>query len=119
MIDRPDAAQLLHAMADTLTRQVLPSTNGAARHAARVVANLCRILEREAGLGSEAAESARLDLVRLLDREGSLEELVTHLDVSLREMNPEVDPGFETRAHTVLLDDVRRRLAIDQPGYGE
>jgi hypothetical protein len=119
MIDRPDAAQLLHAMADTLTRHVLPSTNGAARHAARVVANLCRILEREASLGADAAEYARLDLVRLLDREGSLSELVALLDESLRAMNTEVNGDFETRAHSVLLDDVRRRLAIDQPGYGE
>jgi len=120
MIDRPDAAQLLCAMAETLTEQVLPATMGGAQHAARVVANLCRILEREIALGEEAAETTRNELARLLDRDASLPELARALDDRLRGEPggaADGDPLFEARAHAVLLADVRRRLAIDRPGY--
>lgn len=120
MIDRPDAARLLRAMAETLTEQVLPATRGGSQHAARVVANLCRILEREIEHGEEASEATRSELARLLDLDGSLPELARALDDRLRNDRanpPDGDPHFEARAHAVLLADVRRRLAIDRPGY--
>jgi len=135
MIDRPDASQLLRAMADTLTNQVLPATPGAAGHSVRVVANLCRILEREVQLGENAKEATRRDLGDLLEREGTLEELVAALDDRLRthesrpepdsdsenargdEFADETDERFEARAHEYLVGDVKRRLSIDRPGY--
>jgi hypothetical protein len=124
MIDRPDAARLLGAMAETLTDEVVPATRGGAQHAARVVANLCRILERETRLGREAADATRSELARLLDRDASLPELARALDDRLRggrtqAPDTEPEPDFEARAHAVLLSDVRRRLAIDRPGYDE
>jgi hypothetical protein len=125
MIDRPNASRLLGAMAATLTEHVVPATDGGARHSARVVANLCRILEREFELGSDAADATRGKLAELLDHDGSLEELVAVLDQRLRDANdhgrdePEKQPPstFESRAHSVLMADVRRRIAIDKPGY--
>ena len=120
MIDRPDAARLLRAMAETLTEQVLPATRGGSQHAARVVANLCRILGREIEQGADAAETTRSELARLLDLDGSLPELALALDDRLRGDRTDAaegDPRFEARAHAVLLADVRRRLAIDRPGY--
>ena len=47
MIDRPDATQLLEAMAATLTDKVMPELSGGAQHQARIVANLCRIVARD------------------------------------------------------------------------
>jgi hypothetical protein len=114
MIDRPDAATLLRAMSATLSDEVVPSARGPAQHAARVVANLCRILEREllAG-GSDGNGSTRAALADLLGRSGSLEELVQALDQRLQTS----DERFDAAARAVLLADVRRRLAIDRPGY--
>ncbi len=113
MIDRPDAATLLEAMAATLSNEVLPSTSGATRHAVRVVANLCLILEREVRAGPHAREESRHALAGLLEREGSLEELVEALDQRLRADDFEGDEAVRE----VLLADVGRRLAIDRPGY--
>ena len=116
MLDRPDAATLLRAMADTLVRDVLPATEGVARHSARVVANLCRILERELADGGAGREQSRRSLSGLLGHDASLEELVRELDARLAAEAS--DPDFEARAHRVILEDVLRRLAIDKPGYG-
>ena len=127
MIDRPNMSELLRAMGETLSREVVPATEGSAQHSARVIANLCRILEREADLGADASRAAQADLARLLEHEGSLDELVAILDARLRGSDAPPDEGgeftagqsFESDAHTVLLADVKRRLAIDQPGYDE
>jgi hypothetical protein len=114
MLDRPDAPALLKAMAKTLSDEVLPATSGATRHAVRVVANLCRILEREVQTGQGAAEKTRIALAELLQQEGTLPELVAALDHRLQD----ADADFEAAAQQVLLADAERRLAIDRPGYG-
>lgn len=118
MLDRPDAATLLKAMAETLSNEVLPATSGGTRHAVRVVANLCRILEREVVAGPTASEQTRRALAELLgqDHEGTLPELVAELDRVLRDGGTD-DASFDTRVRKVILADVERRLAIDRPGY--
>ena len=114
MIDQPDAQALLQAMAKTLSDEVLPATSGATRHSVRVVANLCRILEREFKNGSDFSEQTRKELVELLGHEASLSELVGEFDRKLQG----ADEAFENSALAVLMRDVERRLAIDKPGYG-
>ncbi len=100
-------------MASTLTEQVVPACDGGAKHAARVVANLCAVLAREADAGA-ASEAATTDaLSALLDIEGSLEELVAALDERIKAD----DQGFDAVAYPVLLADVQRRLAIAKPDY--
>jgi hypothetical protein len=116
MIDRPDAATLLKAMATTLSDEVLPVTSGGTRHAVRVVANLCRVLEREVKAGPAASDETRQALTALLDSEGTLPELVAELDRTLRE-DDITDANFDSRVRKVILADVERRLAIDRPGY--
>jgi hypothetical protein len=116
MLDRPDAATLLSAMAETLTREVLPATQETAQHSARVVANLCRILERELRAESVGTERSRTALSELLDQPGDLEELARVLDRRLG-ADQDDDPEFDARARKILLENVRRRLAIDRPGY--
>jgi len=113
MVDRPDAATLLRAMARTLTDDVMPATQGGAQHAARVVANLCRILEREWLAGGEAEEATSRAMAALLDRPELGADWAEALDARLRSS----DEAFDARARTLLLDDVRRRLDINRPGY--
>lgn len=122
MLDRPDAVTLLKAMADTLTNEVLPATSGGTRHAVRVVANLCHILEREVVEGPAASEQTRQALADLLDydQDAALPELVTELDRVLRDgdsTGATQDATFDSKARKVILADVERRLAIDRPGY--
>jgi len=131
MLDRPDAATLLRAMAEALSEEILPATRGGAQHSVRVLANLCRILEREVRAGTGPAEQTREALARLLSRpeepdqpegpdrpeaESDLESLARELDRRLATA-PTTDHELETRAHAVILEDIRRRLAIDRPGY--
>lgn len=121
MIDRPDAATLLKAMAATLSDEVLPTTSGGTRHAVRIVANLCRILEREVVAGPAASEQTRQSLALLLDRDATLPELVADLDRALQGSasidDTTDDENFDARVREVLLADVERRLAVDRPGY--
>jgi hypothetical protein len=125
MLDRPDAVTLLRAMAAALSDDVLPTTSGPARHAVRVVANLCRILEREWTAGPSASEQTRQALAQLLDHDATLPTLIAELDRALRDGdsgNEESslsagNASFDARAREVILADVERRLAIDQPGY--
>jgi len=122
MLDRPDAATLLKAMAETLSNEVLPATSGGTRHAVRVVANLCRILEREVVAGPAASEQTRQALAELLDdhADATLPDLVAKLDQALRDGDSSSatdDATFDSRARKVILADVERRLAIDRPGY--
>jgi hypothetical protein len=120
MLDRPDAATLMKAMAATLTDEVLPTTSGGTRHAVRIVANLCLILEREVTAGPSDAEQTRQALAELLDRDATLPELVADLDRALRDSDsPDTKnaESFDSRVREVILADVERRLAIDRPGY--
>jgi hypothetical protein len=122
MLDRPDAATLLKAMAETLSNEVLPATSGGTRHAVRVVANLCHILEREVVAGPAASEQTRQALADLLDdqHEATLPELVAELDRVLCDsgsIGGRDDSTFDSRVRRVILADVERRLAIDRPGY--
>ncbi len=111
MHDDPRPAALLEAMARTLTDEVVPSTDEAARHAARVVANLCRILAREFEQAPTAGDRGAMEA--LLDLRGGRADLATLLDERLRES----EVAFDERALPVLLADVERRLAISRPSY--
>ncbi len=124
MIDRPDAHRLLRAVADALSNEVVPAlsvagsqpqTAASARYTARIAANLCRILAREATLWPEAEAATVADLRDLLGREdGSLAELSASLDDALRQGAPDLDPKA---VHGLLTAAVERRLAIARPSY--
>ena len=108
MIDRPDATQLLEAMAATLTDKVMPELSGGAQHQARIVANLCRIVARD--LADDAADTTAA-LTALLGTEGSLDNLAAMLAHRLAagELLEEALP--------LLLADAARRAEIAKPGY--
>ena len=52
MQDRPTAAELLEAVADSLDGEVLPVVDFTVQHKVRVAANICRIVIRELQLGA-------------------------------------------------------------------
>ena len=116
--DRPDAQELLNAMAATVSDQIVPATTGGAQHAARVVANLCRILAREAASGGGAPSVDELRELLGDDANGpggvaSSDEVLVTLDARLAHGDPE----FARAALPVLRRDVERRLAIAKPSY--
>jgi hypothetical protein len=85
--DRPTASELLAAIADFLREEATPALDKAEPRLGfqmRVAVNSLSILEREARLGpaADAAEQARL--AKLLDRDGTLDELNRELARQLR-----------------------------------
>lgn len=99
-MDQPQSHQLLRAMSDALTTEVMPACDPGPRHIARVVANLCQVLAREA----EADTS--LDTA----------ELAAQLDEQLRAGNP-TDAAADQAMFEQLLASTERRLAIAKPQY--
>lgn len=85
--DRPTASELLAAIADFLREEATAALDKAEPRLGfqmRVAVNSLSILEREARLGpaADAAEQARL--AKLLDRDGTLDELNRELARQLR-----------------------------------
>ena len=120
MGDEPSAEALLLAMAAALADQVVPATSGGAAHAARVVANLCRILAREV---AAPGDDVTVDLRVLLSADGAedterLEGVDTGgLLVALDDRLRDGDAGFAMAALPIVRRDVERRLAISKPSY--
>jgi len=115
--DRPNAQELLAAIAEWLDREAIPSLDGGAAYRARVAANLAHILEREARLGPAALERERALLEDLVGRGGTLEELNARLSVKLVSGDGGIE--LERRAHRALFEIARAKLAIARPGYDD
>lgn len=114
MIERPAAPELLDAMASTLAEAVVPACEGTPQHAARVVANLCRILAREAREAAASDHATVAELRDLLSSDSAeLGTLVAQLDEQLRSGNNDSDGSI----HAALVSNTRRRLDITKPGY--
>jgi hypothetical protein len=114
MQDRPDAVELLDAVANLLTDEVMPELDGRKRFHVRVAANLLRILEREWRYERVHREEDRVAMARLLDSEGSAEQLAAELVNRLRA--GELDDR-DTEVLDVLRGIVRRKLSITNPAY--
>jgi hypothetical protein len=106
--DRPDAAQLVGAVADLLAGEVRDATTGTVQFQARVAANVLRIVQRELATG--AAPGARHDeLLRHLGVADEVELAAAIRVGSLDDRLPDVVAA--------VTDTVRMRLAVDHPGY--
>ena len=115
MIDRPDAAQLLEAMAETLTGNVMPSLDGGAKHSARVVANLCMILARE----WDQREGVATDQLRALLDSPDAEYVDLIVDLDRRFADNDVSSELAAALYPIMMADSERRLAIAKPEYLE
>jgi hypothetical protein len=85
--DRPTAPELLAAIADFLREEATPALDKAEPRLAfqmRVAVNSLAILEREARLGPDADAAEQARLMKLLGRDGTLDELNRELARQLR-----------------------------------
>jgi AcrR family transcriptional regulator len=115
---RPDAAELLDAVASLLEDDVIAAVPAHLQHQVRVAANLCRILEREATVGpaNDAAERARLAAVLGAGDDSDLVSLRADLAGMLADPAP-IDPALDRSIRDALLATLRADLAIAKPGY--
>jgi hypothetical protein len=108
--DRPDAAELLDAVAEYLFAELRPEVPREQRFRVLVAANVCAVVAREIRAG-EGPALADAELFReLLGGEGGARELAGRiragdLDDRLDELAPK------------LAEHVRRKLEIARPGY--
>ena len=115
MHDRPDAAELLATIAETLEAEVLPVTEGLPQHQVRVAVSLCRILEREVLFGPEVEAREVERLQRLLRSEADeLLALNSALDARLAFG---VEEAFARAAWRELVAITRDKLRIAKPGH--
>ena len=115
MIDLPRSSDLLRAMAEALTSDVIPNTTDQAQYSARIVANLCLVLAREAELSPPEKQHQSLERLRdfLPEHSGDLLKMTTWLD-SLIAVNALDD---DRALHALLLADVEHRLDVGRPSY--
>jgi hypothetical protein len=114
MQDRPNADELLEAVAGFLREQAMPALPGQLGFHARVAANVVDLVRRQVALApaAEAAEQTRLRA--LLGTDGSLAELNAALCRAIADGRIGLHtPGLAEHLWRVALD----KLAVDQPGY--
>jgi Domain of unknown function (DUF6285) len=124
--DRPDAAELLDALAEFVSEDVREWAPREQRFQVLVAANLCAILGRELRAGSEPLRDDLALLRELLGAElapgelsdAELRQAVRSAEAELarRLRAGELDPRLEVIASR-LADHVRRKLDVARPGY--
>jgi hypothetical protein len=117
MQDRPTASELLSAIADFLREEALPALDRAEPRLGfqmRVAVNSLAILEREARLGPSANLREHERLAKLLDRDGTLEELNRELARQLRTgQRDERDTALMAHLEATVAD----KIAIANPKW--
>jgi hypothetical protein len=115
--DRPTAAELLDAVIDFLREEATPSLDRSDPSMAfqmRVAVNALAILEREGRLGPAADAREHERLVRLLGRDGTLEELNRELARQLRAgQRDEQDGALMAHLEATVAD----KIAIANPKW--
>ncbi len=115
--DRPTASELLTAIADFLREEATPVLDRVEPRLGfqmRVAVNALAILEREGRLGPAADVRERERLVRLLGRDGTLEELNRELARQLRAGERD-ESDADLMAH--LDATVADKIAIANPKW--
>jgi Domain of unknown function (DUF6285) len=108
--DKPDAAELLEAVAEYLFAELRPEVPGEQRFRVLVAANVCAVVAREirAGEGPALADD---ELFReLLGDDGDA------ADLSRRIREGDFDSDLDRLAER-LSEHVKRKLEIARPGY--
>jgi hypothetical protein len=111
---RPNAPELLSAIAELLEGEVLPAAPPALQHKVRVAAHLAGMLEREQHLGAENDRRERELLAGLLGHDGEVPELSAELAGRLRTGG---NDALEAAAWPALVEIARADLAIAKPGH--
>lgn len=114
---QPDAEALLDAVAELLEDHVIDVVPADLQHRVRVAAHLCRILEREAALGSDLAADERRRLAELGFDAGDLSRTRSELARRLDDPEP-ITREQDAAIFEALLATVNGDLSISKPGYG-
>lgn len=106
--------ELVKAVQSFIETKAMPELKGHTAFHARVAANALGIVARELELGPKAANMEQTQLVALLGREGSLEDLNRDLCQHIRDGKIDIE-SEALRQHLELttLD----KVSIDQPNY--
>ncbi len=115
---RPDASELLDAVASLLEGDVIAAVPPHLQHQVRVAANLCRIVQRESQLGDASDATERERLTEILDAgdDHDLTSLRAQLAARLDDPAP-IDPALDRSIRAALIASLRADLAIAKPGY--
>ncbi len=115
--DRPTESELLAAIADMLRDEAIPALDKAEPRLGfqmRVAVNSLAILEREARLGPPADAREHERLVKLLGRDGTLDELNRELARQLRAgERDERDAALMAHLEATIAD----KIAIANPKW--
>jgi hypothetical protein len=115
--DRPTAAELLGAVIDFLREEATPSldhSDAGLGFQMRVATNALAILERESRLGPAADAREHERLVKLLGRDGTLDELNRELARQLRAgQRDERDQALIVHLQATVAD----KIAIANPRW--
>jgi hypothetical protein len=108
--DRPDAPELLEAVAEYLFAELRPEVPREQRFRVLVAANVCVVVARELRAGEEPGREDAELFAELLGGEGDRAELARLIrtgdfDDRIQELAPR------------LAEHVRRKLDIARPGY--
>jgi len=114
--DRPDAGELLEAVAGFLELDVAPLLDARLRFHARVAANVLRIVQRERDLGPAQRERQRTLLAGLLGHDGEPAALWAALAAAIRAGRLD---GRRAEVVAALREITAQKLAIANPGYTE
>lgn len=115
--DRPDAPELLEAVAEYLFAELRPEAPGEQRFKVLVAANVCAVVARELRAGEgPAQEDAELFAEMLGEDVADPREAAAELAKRLRA--GELDDRLAELAPR-LAEHVRRKLAIARPGYAD
>ena len=115
--DRPDAAELLEAVAEYLFAELRPEVPDGQRFRVLVAANVCAVVAREIRAGDEPdAEDLKLFNELLGEEAGDVHAAAAELSRRLRA--GELDDRIDELAPR-LEEHVRRKLEIARPGYAE
>ena len=106
--DVPTAAELVEAVREWLSRDVVPGTDGRLQFHARVAANVLSMVERELELGTAQA----IDHARRLAQFGVADDADLAAAIRRREFD---DRDDELR--TLLRESVEDKLRVANPKY--
>jgi len=125
MLERPDAAELLEALAAFLDQTVVPSFEGSRRFHALVAANVARIVARELRIGDRLIDDELEDLIDLLGTRAAMESARPReqLYELSRELCAQIESGAmddelsRSRVLAYVKRSIARRLDVDNPKY--
>jgi ABC-type branched-subunit amino acid transport system ATPase component len=115
--DRPDAAELLDAVAEYLFGELRPEVPREQRFKVLVAANVCAVVAREIRTG-EGPTREDLALFRELLGHEVEDARAAAAELSARLRSGELDDRLDELAPK-LAEHVRRKLEIARPGYAD